>query len=322
VTSREKMLTGAVAAAGVLWFGTQGLTRYRDAVQRNTSQQLEAEQALSEANTAVIRGQNARRQLNKWVSQSLPSNREVAKSLYQDWLRSQLTGAGLEVTQLSDKSGSSRNAQFTELATEIRGAGTLAQVADFLYRFYTAPHLHRISGATVTAADGGKKLNLVLTVNALILPDAKRTDRLAEGEPRKLGGTMEEFRDRLVGRNLFAAYTPKSDGKAAEAQKDEVAGKTKVTGMAYGLEGWLMSVRTEGSGDVKYFKHGDKIEFGKVKGTVVEVDGRRAVIETDKGRLEIRLGQSFAEAVPIEAPAAQAPNGPSPASSQTSPAPA
>jgi hypothetical protein len=303
------MLTGAVAAAGVLWFGAQGLQRYREAVERNTNQQIEAEQALSEANTAVLRGQNARRQLNKWVSQSLPSNRDVAKSLYQDWLRSQLTGAGLEVTQLSDKSGNSRNPQYTELATEVRATGTLAQLADFLYRFYTAAHLHGISSATVTAEEGGKKLNATLTFNALILPDAKRTDKLAAGEPQKLPGKMEEFRDRLVGRNLFAAYTPKADD-SAQAQKDEEAAKTKVTGFLYGLEGWIMSVRTEGSGDVKYFKPGDKIEFGKVKGTVVLVEQRRAVIETDSGRLEIRLDQNFSEAVPLPAPAAQTPSSP------------
>jgi hypothetical protein len=312
MTSREKMLTGAVAAAGVLWFGTQGLTRHRDAVERNTNQQIEAEQALSEANTAVLRGQNARRQLNKWVSQSLPSNRAVAESLYQDWLRSQLTGAGLEVTQLSDKSGNTRNPQYTELATEVRAAGTLAQLADFLYRFYSAPHLHRISLATVTAEDGGKKLNATLTFNALILPDVKRSDKLAEGEPQKLPGQMEEFRDRLVGRNLFAAYTPKADDQG-QAQKDEQAAKTFVTAFTYGLEGWLMSVRTQESGDVKYFKRGDNIEFGKMKGTVIEVDDRRAVIETEKGRLEVRLGQNFSEAVPVQAPAAQAPSGPSPA---------
>jgi hypothetical protein len=303
------MLTGAVATAGVLWFGTQGLNRYRDAVERNTNQQIEAEQALSEANTAVLRGQNARRQLNKWVSQSLPSNREVAKSLYQDWLRSQLTGAGLEVTGLSDKSANSRNPQYTELATEVRATGTLAQLADFLYRFYTAPHLHRISNATITPEDGGKKLSAALTISALILPDAKRTDKLAEGEAQNLGGKMEEFRDRLVGRNLFAAYSPKADGQA-QAQKDEEAAKTKVTGFLYGLEGWIMSVRTEGSGDIQYFKTGDKIEFGKVKGSVVSVEDRRAVIETDSGRLEIRLDQNFSQAVPLPAPAAQAPGTP------------
>jgi hypothetical protein len=303
VTNREKMLAGAVAAAGVAWFGTQGLTRYRDAVERNSALQLAAEEALVDAQTAEFRGQKARKKLNQWVSQSLPTNREVAESLYQDWLRGQLTGAGLEVTELADKSGSNRNPQFGEVSIEARTAGTLAQLADFLYRFYTSPHLHRISSATVTAADGGQKLNVSLTASALILPDARRTDKLAEGEPQKLAKSMEEFRDGLVERNLFVAYTPKSDGKAGE-QKDDVATKTKFDWTDYTEYGWRMKVKVNDSPDAKYYHEGDEIEIGKLKGKVVQLDGRRVVIETSKGRVEVRLGQNFGEATPLEAPAA------------------
>jgi hypothetical protein len=303
MTHREKVLAGAVAAAGVLWFGTQGLSRYRDALERNEAQQIEAEQALSEAKAAAARGQNARRQLNRWVRQSLPTNREVAESLYQDWLRDQLKGAGLEITQLSDRSASSRNAQYGEVGLEYRGSGTLEQLADFLYRFYSAVHLHRISSATIAAADGGKKLDLTLTVDALILPDADRTDKLAEGEPRKLADTLEALRGRLVGRNLFVAYTPKADGSAAGA-KDEAAAKAKFSMSDYSDRGWRMGVRTEDSGEMKYFFLGDEIEVGKLKGKIVEIEDKRAVIETDKGRLEVRIGQNFSEAVPVEAPAA------------------
>jgi hypothetical protein len=55
---------------------------------------------------------------------------------------------------------------------------------------------------------------------------------------------------------------------------------------------------------LRHFQQGDEIEIGKIKGKVIELDGRRAVIETEKGRLEIRLGQNFGEATPLEAPAA------------------
>jgi hypothetical protein len=297
------MLAGAVAAAGALWFGTQGLTRYRDALTRNEALQLEAERALIDVQTAEFRGQKARKQLNQWLSQSLPRNREIAESLYQDWLRTQLTEAGLEIAQLSDKSSNNRNPQFGELAIEIRATGAMEKVADFLYRFYASPHLHRISSATLTAEDGGKKLSLTATANALILPDVRRTDKLAEGEPQKLPKSKDEFSASLAARNLFVAHTAKADGAAA-GQKDEAAAAAKITGMIYGLGGWRMDVQTKDSGDLKHFQQGDDIEFGRLKGKVIELDGRRAVIETDKGRLEVRLGQNFAEAVPVEAPAA------------------
>lgn len=304
MTQREKLLLGAVAAAAALWFGTQGLTRYRELIDRNTSLELEAERALVDAQTAEFRGKKARTKLNQWLSQSLPTNREVAESLYQDWLRGQLTAAGLEVTELTDKSGRNPSAQFAEVSLQTTAAGTLAQTADFLYRFYTAPHLHRIASATITPTDGGQKLRLVFTASALILPDAKRTDRLSAGEPPKLPKPMEAYRDALVERNLFAAHVPKADG--AGEGKDEAAAGAVVTAMYYGLGGWQMDVRKKDASDVLHFHQGDAIDIGKVKGKIVDIDGdqRRAIIETDKGRLEVRLGQNLGEATPVEAPAA------------------
>jgi hypothetical protein len=303
MTSREKVLTGAVVAAGVLWFGTQGLTKYRDALDRNEALRSEAEQALTDAQTAEYRGQKARKQLNEWLAQSLPSNRDVAESLYQDWLRSQLTEAGLNVTQLSNKTGNARNPLFNEVAFELRASGTMEQLADFLYRFYAAPHLHRISSATIIAEDAGKKLNVTATASALILPDVKRTDKLPAGEAAALPKSKDEFRNGLVDRNLFVAYSPKP-GEGEGEGKDAAAAAAKFAWADYGAYGWRMGVKTGESGDMKYYHQGDDIEIGKLKGKVVEIESRRAIIETDKGRVEVRFGQSFADAVPLEAPAA------------------
>jgi hypothetical protein len=316
MTNREKLLTGAVAAVGVLWFGTQGLQKYRVALDANQRRQIEAEEALSDAKVAEARGLHAHAQLNKWIEQSLPADREVAESLYQDWLRSQLTGAGLEVTQLSDRSAAGRHPQYTELSLEYRGSGTLEQLADFLFRFYTAPHLHRISAATLTGAEGGKKLTLTMTVNALILPDVKRKDSLASGEPKNIGASLDEFRQRLKSRDMFVAYTPKSGGNSAESQ-DQAAAKTVLTSTTYTNEGWMMWTRNEESGEVKHYVTGDSIEVGKVKGKIVEIERRRAVIETDKGRLEISWGQKFSDAVPLAAPAAQLPGAGEPRATET-----
>lgn len=302
MTSREKTLIGAVAAAGALWFGTQGLTSYRAMVERNTNVQMEAERLLSEARTAELRGQRARKQVNEWRSQSLPTNRDVAESLYQDWLRTQLTGAGMTVTQIADKSGSARNPQFGEVAIEVRADGALPQLTDFLHRFYSGPHLHRISSATITAADGGQKLSLTMTASALILPDAKRADKLAEGDPRPIEGvkSLDEIRQRLVDRNMFVVHTPKSN----EAKADSNASEAEFTGAVYGSDGWQSWVRNKSSGHVSRFSVGDSVEFGSFKGKVVEIENRRMVIETEKGRVEVREGQNFSQTTLLAPPAA------------------
>jgi hypothetical protein len=67
-----------------------------------------------------------------------------------------------------------------------------------------------------------------------------------------------------------------------------------------------MWVQNEDTKEIKRVAKGDDVDYGKVKGKVVEVSGRSAVIETAAGRKEIRIDQKFSEAMPVEAPAAQA----------------
>lgn len=300
MTQREKVLAGAVAAAGVLWFGMGALQRYRDAVGRNDAVRTEAQQSLDDAKLKVIRGQHARRQLRNWEGQSLPSRIDVAKSLYQDWLREQLTGAGLEVTQLVERTVAGRNQRYEEVGVDVTATGTLAQLTDFLHRFYSAVHLHRVTQATFTGTDNGQKLSINLTIGALALPEANREDKLAEGEPRPMTSPLEEVRTRLVARNLFAPPAPKA-GPAPDTESAD----TFFTWQTYGERGRMMGLRTKSSGKMRYYYQGDSVEVGQFKGKVLEVEDSRVILETDKGKMELRIGQSLNEAVVIDgAPAA------------------
>jgi hypothetical protein len=298
MTDREKKLAGAVAAVAVVWGGMKGVDRYRTALARNVSVQKQAVEALDEAEFAEARGERARRRLIEWGRRSLPTDRDVGESLYHDWLRKELTAAGLTVEQLAEKPVGRANPKYGEVAVDVRAVGTVAQLADFLYKFYTAPHLHRISSATITPSDGGAKLTAALGVDALILPEASRKDKLAEGDPQKLPLTQEELRKSVVDRNLFAAYTgEKADGGAGEESK------AVVRGFVSDADAFVMTIKIDEPAKTRHFRAGDSIEFGKFSGKVVELDGRHAVIETANGKVEVRLGQNLGEAKPVPAPA-------------------
>ena len=295
MNQREKTLSVAVAAAGLLYAGQGGWQKYQAALERNSNQQLAAVDRLTDAQTALARGQKARKLLNRARRQSLPTNRAVAESLYQDWLRKELTLAGLTVSQLSDRSLRARGGDFEDVSIEVNGEGTLAQIADFLYRFASTGHLHRISAATLVPATpgNGDKVTATFTIDALILKDCERTDALATDEKIDLAVPAEKLRARIVDRNLFAVYkpTPKADPNA-------VAAGSIVSGMWYGERGWSFSVKTKDSPKLSSFHAGDDLEFGSFKGRVVDVDGRRVVVETAEGRREVRLGQNLGEAQP------------------------
>jgi hypothetical protein len=295
MTVREKRLAGAVVAAGVLWVATKGVDRYRAALEENVETERTAAAALDDAEFAEARGMRAKRRLNEWSERSLPTDRDVAKSLYHDWLRKELVAAGLTVEQLADKPLGRGNQRFGELAVDVRAAGTLAQLADFLYKFYAAPHLHRIGSATLTPSDAGAKVTAALGIEALVLADCPRRDKLAEGPAQELPLSQEDMRKSLVDRNMFAAYTgPAGDSGDAEA------GKAVVRQIWYGDGGWALMVKIDEPLKVRYFHIGDQIEFGKFAGKVVEIENQRAVVETADGRVELRLGQNLGEARKLE----------------------
>ncbi len=217
MTRREKYLAGAVVGAAALWAGLSGLGKYRSAVDASVRLQSQAHQKLDDAEFAVMRGEKAKRQLIEWAKRSLPTDRDVAKSLYQDWVRTQLTSAGLTVEQVTDKPITRRETHFGELSVEARASGTLDQMADFLYKFYTAPHLHRISPATITPSENGSKLSAVLGIESLILSDSTRKAELATREEQKLPHSLEEFKASLTSRNVFAPHTPGAGPDAGQA---------------------------------------------------------------------------------------------------------
>ena len=51
--------------------------------------------------------------------------------------------------------------------------------------------------------------------------------------------------------------------------------------------------------NTRKFKPGDKIEYGKFSGTLLEVDLRHAVIETADGKMEVRAGKTLGDATPV-----------------------
>src|SRR5688572_4570246 len=107
MTQRERMLAGAVGTllgAFALWYGY-------DAFQtRLNAQQVKLEglqNTIASKELIVRRGQIASKQLARFEQQSLPSNLERARSLYQNWLLDLVQRHKLEQSNVTAVSGSS-----------------------------------------------------------------------------------------------------------------------------------------------------------------------------------------------------------------------
>lgn len=298
MTQREKILAGTVGMIAVLWVGSSGLTRYRDAVEANRSELRKAEQEVSQARTAKLRGQRAMTKLRRWQKQSLPTNADIANSLYQDWLQKQMTEAGLKVADIKSstglRGGNDRTQEFTYVVT---ASGQMSQLVDFLSRFYQAGHLQRISRASLAPAKEGNDLSITLTVDALSMRDSPRTDTLSDLKSDLKLPPLKELQAAIAKRDLFAPF---KDTKAVASKPQEnEADQAFISGMGQGDGGWYMSIRMKDSGKMMYFRAGDSIQIGKFTGKVSEIDGRRAIVEQEGNRLQIFLGQSLGQAQPV-----------------------
>ena len=301
MNQREKLLVGAVGLLVILWGGTVGWDRYESALTSNQNQQSSAEQQLSQARTASARGLRAQRMLRGWQRQSLPRNLDIAKSLYQDWLRLRLVETGLVVRELTESTSRTTQKHFSQMTYVVNAQGTLEELTEFLYRFYQSNHLHRISSASLTPTTTRRSLTVSLTIDALSLPECPRSDQLAEGSSDTFAEPLEEVRDEIVSRNIFVAYEPAKPEQPVE-QVDENAGeatKAVVTGMTQGEGGWQMAVRMSDSGKVSYFRVGDEISIGQFTGRIEEIDGRRAIVSQEGKRVQIFGGKNLGQAVDL-----------------------
>ncbi|MDC0935511.1 hypothetical protein OAS39_04430 [Pirellulales bacterium] len=303
MNTREKRLVLAVAAAAAIWFGNRGLADYREAVDDNLDAQLEASETLVDAEIEFEIARRARRQLVQWRTESLPTNVNVARSLYQDWLREQFAESGLALKDLTDNS-SGVGKEIVEVSFAANAGGSLQSLTNFLARFYGVKLLHRISASSISVAADGKQLDIQLTVDALVLPGCSRTDALPELPTDQGPDALEPLMADVVKRNVFAPYQPPEQQSTIEvaekdAGPDKEAEAARVTGMTYGNGGWVVTVSTGESSTPRSYLEGDEFKIGRLQGRVGKIDSRRVIVETDEGQLEIRLGQTFAEAEPV-----------------------
>ncbi len=301
MNQREKRLMAAVAALLVLWGASRGLTRYRDAVTESEDRQIAAEQSLGEAKTELARSERAISRLRDWLRRSLPTDADVARSLYQDWLQAELSGASVEVDEINDTSSNVAGEHYRQLTFTVSAGGSLKAWTDFFAAFQSAPHLHRVSFASLEPdRDNPSELRGSVTVDALLLNGSRREDRLSEAEVEVDREAVRADAELIVSRDLFAPFRSEAEAANEEeglaAGEDDPSSKALVTAMTYGRGGWSMTVRREDTGEVLVFREGDRVKIGSVRGRLVEVDGRRATLRSRRGQRVLSLGGRLSEA--------------------------
>jgi len=269
--------------------------------------------------------QKYEQRLDGFEKRSLPPDHDLARSLYQKWLRKLISSqAGFDDVNVTPAQGQRRRDSYWKFGFVIRGQGTLDQLTKFLYGFYSVDHLHKIVHLTANPLGDSKELDLMITVEALSLPGAKQTDKLStEPANRLVLSDLEEYRKAIVRRRmergndrvepsggLFASYVPvrpppppRQDDRPPEPRPpafDEsrhtyVTATLEVNGQP---QVWI-NIRT--SGKRLQLSEGDTFELGPLSCTIVQIEPRRrsVTIEIDGQRHRIRLGDSLQQILEV-----------------------
>ncbi|MEX0641753.1 MAG: hypothetical protein WD468_03580 [Pirellulales bacterium] len=303
MNQREKILAAVLLCIAAAWGGKTLLQKHRDSVALHETELQNARQALQNANLSIASGRRAMRQLEKWQDLSLPTNRDVAHTLYHAWLLQKAKAAGLSVDDINPNERTAMSTSFQSIGYLIEARGTLSAVTKFLYEFYRSTQLQQITKLQLTANPGAPELRVQLQVEALILPGATHEDSLPDGKSDRLKlASISDYEKSIVGRDIFKIYTPPRPPSPPvvrapprpPAPKFDEASQAYVTGILgppVNLQAWI-TVRT--TGEVLRVHTGDDVKVGEFKGKVESISPLMIVIKTeDDKQLRVKLGNSL-----------------------------
>jgi cellobiose-specific phosphotransferase system component IIA len=323
MNKREQTLAAAVLALVAIYGGYHFYGKYTKALHASQADLEAAGSKLDEANHKLKEGHRAVRQIEAAQQRALPANFDKALSLYKAWLLATATKSGLAVTDITLQPITSNNAAYKAINYKMVASGSFSSVVSMLYEFYRSPQLHQISRLQLSREPGAAQLNVSLDVEALSMKGAVATNKLPEGDTKRLKlASADDYKKSLAERDIVAPYASPRPPTPAREHKDtpkppkfddaELAffsGQTRIG------DEWQAWINVRSTGETLHLASGDKVKIGALDGKIESVEERSLVFKTGDKRFRVALGQSLRKgkeidakaAAPVEKPAAITP---------------
>ena len=174
---REKVLAGGFGAAVAFYFVPVVWEWFVTPVD-NAKQNLASATKIHDERKLERRGvSNKQEQLMAWKGRSLSPKPQDAARHYQQWLTAlaEVVGEFSNVQVTPDPVTVAANQPFSTVRFKLKADATMAQVRQFLFRFFQADLLHSITQLNLESpsATGNPKLSVNMSFEALSLKDAQ-----------------------------------------------------------------------------------------------------------------------------------------------------
>ena len=306
---REKRLAAAVGVLGVLAIVVLGVQGYSSAVGTREMQLTAARDDLMKKQLIVAQAAAANLKLSEWEDQSLPRDRELARSLYQNWLVAELNRVRLKQVTVEPGRGTQMRDVFTKQPFTLKARGTLEQLSLWLATFYKADHLHQIRDLMLQPTQDGSELQITASIEALVLHDASRRDKLNDRvNPLWSEEANAAAVKKITARNLFAPYIPPPPPpppvvKSTPAPPPPPAFDpskftflTSIISVDARPQAWL-NVRP--TNQLLKLYEGDSISVGRFEGKLLRIGDKEIEIESAGKRRIVALGKSLEQGVDL-----------------------
>jgi len=201
---REKILAGTVGLLFLVVIVNFGAKRVIAMFTSRSDRAAELDEALTDTEVVIRRGEIAKGTLSVFEERSLPSDPVLANSRYRAWLHEWAEEAG--ITNETVKYIVSRRMRNTyDLHTfTVTCQCDLRQMVRLLFSFYAHDSLHRIKALTARPLERNQ-LSLSFTIDAVSIPTAALDKQLPKTLSQRLAfDRIEDYLDTIVGRNPYA----------------------------------------------------------------------------------------------------------------------
>jgi hypothetical protein len=292
---RERNLAIATAVLMVLFLGRLLWSTWGGPANPRLAQREQLTRDVARMKRQIESGHKAEQRLAQWRTRSLPSDEKAARSVYQNWLLGSAESAGFTGTKVEARAGRPHGDVYRALSFGLQAETTLENLTRFLHAFYASGYLHQIQGLNLVPRDNGAKLEVRVTVEALILANVDRTNELPE-KPAKpvLATEPSQYAQTIAGRNVFAPSRPPAPPAPPEPEKPPVFDASKhvyltaIVAVGDEPQAWIVN-RT--SGECLKLRQGDQFDVGEHHGKIQRIGQREAEIELDGHSCVLSLGE-------------------------------
>ena len=204
MTQREKLLAAVVGLLFLVIGAFYAVSRVSAAHSLRENKRLNLDAELRKQQRVVRFGRAAQSELDGYVERSLPADRPLAQSLYQNWLAARATQAGFSGVKVIPMSPRTHGDLYWQHGFMVSGTGDLKQLIQFLHEFYSVDYLHRIERLSAKPLKDTKTLDLHISVNALSMNKAENERLDPRPADRLKYKEVEPYVEKIAHRNFFA----------------------------------------------------------------------------------------------------------------------